>query len=66
MITDYKCDTCSLTSICQGKTKLKPFTEEAKVDLGIMIRMLECENYNPISEIEPQEGILLEEEEEEN
>lgn len=62
MIVDYKCDTCAISSICSGKTKLKPFTEDAKVDLGIMLRMVECVNYREDIGVEPQEGILLDEE----
>ena len=65
IITEYKCDTCSLASICCGKAKLKPFTEEAKIDLGIMLRMVECANYTEEKDIEPQEGILVEEQIEE-
>ena len=64
MIVDYKCDNCRLSSICQGKAKLKPFSEDAKTDLGVMIRMVDCNNYSPEEEIEPREGILLDEEEE--
>ena len=61
MIIDYKCDTCAISSICSGKAKLKPFTEDAKVDLGIMLRMVECVNYREDTGVEPQEGILLDE-----
>ena len=64
MIVVYKCDDCRLSSICQGKAKLKPFTEDAKTDLGIMLRMVECDNYSPEGDIEPREGILLDDEEE--
>lgn len=45
MIVNYKCDDCKLASICQAKNKLKPFTEEAKVDLGVLLQMKECKTY---------------------
>lgn len=45
MIINYKCDDCKLSSICQAKNKLKPFTEEAKVDLGVLLQMKECKTY---------------------
>lgn len=62
MIVDYKCDTCAISSICSGKAKLKPFTDEAKVDLGIMLRMADCANYREDTGIEPQEDIRLDDE----
>lgn len=66
MIVDYKCDSCELASICNAKTKLKPFTEEAKVDLGVMLRMAECANFRDIQGVEPQVGIDLDAIEENN
>lgn len=63
MIVDYKCDTCAISSICSGKAKLKPFTEDAKVDLGILLRMADCANYRADTGIEPQENVSLEDDE---
>ena len=45
VIVNYKCDDCKIASICQGKNKLKPFTDEAKVDLGVILEMTDCYNY---------------------
>ena len=45
VIVNYKCDDCKIAPICQGKNKLKPFTDDAKVDLGVILQMTECKNY---------------------
>ena len=45
MIKNSKCDTCKLGKICKVKSKLKCFTDEAKVDLGVKLTFDECANF---------------------
>ena len=45
MVNGILCYDCSLFNVCKGYSKLKPFTEEAKVDLGVEITFNKCEHY---------------------
>ena len=62
MVNGILCYDCSLFNVCKAYSKLKPFTEDAKVDLGVEITFNKCEHY--IGEAEVQEGILVTEDEE--
>ena len=35
MINNQKCDDCVFQTKCVAKNKLKPFSDEARVDLGV-------------------------------
>lgn len=61
MVDGMKCYDCSLFNVCKAYSKLKPFTDEAKVDLGVSITFNNCEHY--ISDEEPLPDDLEEEEE---
>ena len=45
MVDGMKCYDCSLINVCKTYSKLKPFTDEAKVDLGVSITFNNCEHY---------------------
>ena len=45
MVNGMKCYECSLLDVCKVYTKLKPFTDEAKVDLGVELTINECKHY---------------------
>lgn len=45
MVNNQKCETCKLSGICVAENKLKPFTEEAKTDLGVELEFVDCERY---------------------
>lgn len=45
MLKNAKCDACKLGKICKVKSKLKPFTEDAKVDLGVNLTFVDCDNF---------------------
>ena len=42
LIEKYLCDFCVSAPICTAKSKLKPFTEEVKKDLGVTLEMKNC------------------------
>ena len=45
MVDGMKCYDCSLINVCKTYSKLKPFTDEAKVDLGVSITFNNCDHY---------------------
>lgn len=45
MVNKIKCYDCSLLDVCKAYSKLKPFTEDAKVDLGVELTFNSCEHY---------------------
>lgn len=45
MVNGIKCYECSLFDVCKAYSKLKPFTDEAKVDLGVEITVNDCKHY---------------------
>lgn len=47
MVNGIKCYDCSLFDVCKAYAKLKPFTDEAKVDLGVEISFNNCKHYIP-------------------
>lgn len=42
MVTNLICDACKFQPKCIGYNKLKPFTGEARTDLGIELEMQKC------------------------
>ena len=61
MVDGMKCYDCSLINVCKTYSKLKPFTDEAKVDLGVSITFNNCDHY--IAEEEEELPTDLEDEE---
>lgn len=45
MITNQKCETCAFQTKCVAKNKMKPFTEDARVDLGVELDFVSCVDY---------------------
>ena len=45
MVTNLICDACKFQPKCVGYNKLKPFTEEARTDLGIELEMQKCNDF---------------------
>ena len=50
MITNQKCDFCAFQTKCVAKKKLKPFSDEARVDLGVELEFISCNDYKEIEE----------------
>lgn len=50
MVNGIKCYDCSLFDVCKAYAKIKPLTDEAKVDLGVELTFNNCKHY--ISETE--------------
>ena len=55
MVNGIKCYDCSLFDVCKAYAKIKPFTDEAKVDLGVEITFNNCKHYIPEAEDETAE-----------
>ena len=47
MISNQKCVECSIFDICKAAQKLKAFTDEARVDLGVTLDFKDCTNFRP-------------------
>lgn len=62
MIKNQKCENCSIAAICTARAKLKPFSDEARTDLGVTIVFEECENYVSEDEIDEDSGTDAEDE----
>lgn len=45
MVNGMKCYECSLLDVCKVYSKLKPFTDEAKVDLGMELTVNDCKHH---------------------
>jgi len=45
MVNNIKCDTCKFQPKCVGYNKLKPLTDEARVDLGITLNFVSCNDF---------------------
>lgn len=52
MINNQKCETCAFQIKCVAKNKLKPFSDEARVDLGVELEFISCVDYQEIVEEE--------------
>lgn len=51
MLKKSKCDACRLGKICKVKSKLKPFTDDAKVDLGVELTFDACVNFAEVDNV---------------
>ena len=45
MINNQKCVECSIFDICKAAQKLKAFTDESRVDLGVTLDFKGCTNF---------------------
>lgn len=45
MITNQKCETCVFQNKCVAKNKLKPFSDDARVDLGVELEFVSCNDF---------------------
>ena len=52
MITNQKCDSCAFSTKCVAKNKLKPFSDEARVDLGVELDFISCDDYKAMEDEE--------------
>ena len=46
-----------MISVCKGYARLKPFTDEARIDLGIALTFNGCEHYISIDDENSEENI---------
>ena len=52
MITNQKCDDCVFQTKWVEKNKLKPFSDEARVDLGVELEFISCTDYQSLEDSE--------------
>ena len=52
MINNQKCDDCVFQTKCVAKNKLKPFSDEARVDLGVELEFISCTDYQSLEDSE--------------
>ena len=45
MVSNLICDACKFQPKCVGYNKLKPFTDEARTDLGVELEMKKCNDF---------------------
>ena len=55
MVNNQACINCVFSGMCVAEAKLKPFTEEAKKDLGLTLNFVTCERYITPQEQEDQQ-----------
>lgn len=58
MINNQKCEMCGIYDICKAAAKLKPFTGDARTDLGVTLTFEKCDNFvdaNVDGEVDPGE-----------
>lgn len=46
MVNDFKCLDCKFVDKCVAYNKLKAFTEDARVDLGVELTFVSCVDYS--------------------
>ena len=56
MVTNLICDACKFQPQCVGYNKLKPFTEEARTDLGIELEMQKCNDFVDMNDNDEDAG----------
>ena len=57
MITNQKCESCAFQTKCVAKNKLKPFSDEARVDLGVELEFISCDDYKNMDDINETEDV---------
>ena len=55
MITNQKCESCAFQTKCVAKNKMKPFSDEARVDLGVELEFISCTDYKDMNDIDETE-----------
>lgn len=45
MVRNLKCDECVFSGKCVARNKLKPFLEDARTDLGVMLDFISCVDF---------------------
>lgn len=56
MVTNLICDACKFQPKCVGYNKLKPFTEEARTDLGVELEMQKCNDFVDMNDNDEDAG----------
>ena len=56
MVTNLICDDCKFQPKCVGYNKLKPFTDEARTDLGIELEMQKCNDFVDMNDNDEDDG----------
>lgn len=56
MIKYLDCDTCVFQTKCVAYNKMKPFLEDARVDLGVTLVFDSCVDYSSVEEQSDQES----------
>lgn len=56
MVTNLICDVCKFQPKCVGYNKLKPFTEEARTDLGVELEMKKCNDFVDMNDNDEDAG----------
>ena len=56
MITNQKCESCAFQTKCVAKNKLKPFSDEARVDLGVELNFISCNDYKDMDDADEAES----------
>ena len=56
MVNNQICNRCAFAPKCLACSKLKPFTAEAKVDLGVTLTFNSCVDFKEI-EIEDEKDV---------
>ena len=54
MISNQKCEDCVFALKCVARNKMKPFTSEAKIDLGVDLDFTGCNNYMSTTDAEDE------------
>ena len=56
MITNQKCESCAFQTKCVAKNKMKPFSDEARVDLGVELEFISCTDYKNMDDADETEN----------
>ena len=54
MITNQKCEECVFQTKCVAKNKLKPFSDEARVDLGVELNFVSCNDFQSLEDADEE------------
>lgn len=57
MITNQKCESCAFQTKCVAKNKMKPFSDEARVDLGVELEFVSCTDYKDMNDCDEAESV---------
>lgn len=54
MVKNLKCDECVFSTKCVARNKLKPFMDDARTDLGVMLTFENCIDFTSEDESEDE------------